>query len=77
MEHRICDLHLIAYLIYKGKRHTSIEKEASGGKSKVFFIFNDVKDLIDEYFLNETVEINIQDYISAIYKAKLLINSEK
>lgn len=77
MEHKICDLHLIAYLLYKGKRYSSTIKDNSNGREKIFLIFNDVKDIIDEYFSDKENSINIQDYISAIYKSKLLINSEK
>jgi hypothetical protein len=72
---KTCDIYLISYLIYKGIKHKSVEKQIQDGKIKIFFVYEDEElKRAKQDLVNDDI---IQSFISSIIKYKLLINSEK
>lgn len=74
--YKVCDMHLLAWLLYKGFKQALIELDTLSPKGKLWFLFDDVPELhnaISEFQSNKL----IQDYLVYTMRAKLLINQCK
>lgn len=74
--YRVCDMHLLAWLLYKGYKQALIELDTTSTKGKLWFLFDDTQELrieISDFQSNKL----IQDYLVYTMRAKLLINQCK